>query len=161
MSVGIAREASGAQRQGHGALASAIVLSRKHFPNGRLHRVVFYLARDPSGSSTGEANPCPFQQIRLRNTPRCVSNWPENPTLPMFAPACRILQGNGYWPAYKRGRNETSSSVPAAELLDLVGCYISRRSGIRVFELRCGRVFVGGAAPSDVTMPANQKTTIT
>src|ERR1700704_2971174 len=37
--------------------------------------------------------------------------------------------------------------------------YRSGRSGIRVFELRCERVFVGGAAPSDVTMPANQKTT--
>ena len=34
------------------------------------------------------------------------------------------------------------AAYPAAELLDLVGCYISRRSGIRVFELRCGRVFV-------------------
>ena len=87
-------------------------------PNGRLHRVVFYLARDPSGSSTGEAKPCPFQRIRLRNTPRYVSNWPENPTLPMFAPACRIWQGNGYWPAYKRGKNETSVAYPAAEFLD-------------------------------------------
>ena len=70
--------------------------------------MVFYLARDPSGSSNRGGK-----------------------TMPLSA-------------------DTLEAAYPAAELLDLVGCYISRRSGIRVFELRRGRVFVqpGSLEPS-------------